>query len=39
VAGRYDDDFVLTDSGWRIAERRLSVMWTSGNEEILSLPG
>jgi 3-phenylpropionate/cinnamic acid dioxygenase small subunit len=36
VAGRYDDRFVRTESGWRIAERRLSVMWTSGNEAVLA---
>lgn len=31
VAGRYEDDLVRTDAGWRIAYRRLVVMWTDGN--------
>lgn len=36
VAGRYDDRFVRTDGRWRIANRTLSVMWTTGNEAVLS---
>ena len=36
VAGRYDDHFVRSEAGWRIAARRLSVTWTSGNESILA---
>jgi acetyl esterase/lipase/ketosteroid isomerase-like protein len=36
VAGRYDDRFVRTTSGWRIANRTLTVMWTSGNDAVLS---
>ena len=36
VAGRYDDVFVLTGSGWRIAHRILTVMWTSGNPAVLT---
>jgi ketosteroid isomerase-like protein len=36
VAGRYNDRFVRTNNGWRIASRTLTVMWTSGNEAILS---
>jgi SnoaL-like domain len=35
VAGRYDDDCVRTDTGWRIAHRRLTVLWTSGNPAVL----
>jgi 3-phenylpropionate/cinnamic acid dioxygenase small subunit len=31
VAGRYEDDLVRTEHGWRIAHRRLVVMWTDGN--------
>jgi hypothetical protein len=31
VAGRYEDRFVRTEQGWRIAERALVVMWTEGN--------
>jgi ketosteroid isomerase-like protein len=38
VAGRYDDRFVRTNRGWRIASRTLTVMWTLGNESVLS-PG
>ena len=34
-AGRYDDRFVRHEAGWRIADRRLSVIWTSGDESIL----
>jgi 3-phenylpropionate/cinnamic acid dioxygenase small subunit len=36
VAGRYDDRFVRTNTGWRIANRTLTVMWTSGNDAVLS---
>lgn len=31
VAGQYDDRFVRTSHGWRIAHRTLNVMWTAGN--------
>lgn len=31
VAGRYEDELVRTDRGWRISDRRLVVMWTDGN--------
>ena len=31
VAGRYEDRFVRTELGWRIAHRTLTVMWTDGN--------
>lgn len=31
VAGRYEDRFVRTPDGWRIAHRSLVVMWTEGN--------
>ncbi len=31
VAGSYDDRFVRTAAGWRIAHRTLTVMWTDGN--------
>ncbi len=36
VAGRYDDELVRTPSGWRITHRTLTVLWTSGNPEVLS---
>lgn len=31
IGGRYDDSFVRTPQGWRIAHRRLRVTWTDGN--------
>ena len=31
VAGRYEDDYVRTGDGWRIAERRIRTRWTDGN--------
>lgn len=31
IGGRYDDSFVRTPKGWRIAHRRLRVTWTDGN--------
>jgi ketosteroid isomerase-like protein len=37
VAGRYEDRFVRTPGGWRIAERTLAVMWTDGNPAVLGL--
>jgi ketosteroid isomerase-like protein len=35
IAGRYDDDFVRSESGWRIARRTLTVMWAAGNPAVL----
>lgn len=35
VAGRYDDRFVRTPDGWRIARRTLTPLWTEGNERVL----
>jgi hypothetical protein len=35
VAGRYDDRLIRTDGGWRIQHRTLTIMWTSGNSDIL----
>lgn len=34
VAGRYDDRFVRTSVGWRIARRELTIMWTEGNPSV-----
>jgi len=34
VAGRYEDQFVRTDVGWRISHRRLVTMWTEGNPKV-----
>ena len=35
VAGRYEDRFVRTDAGWRIAHRALIVMWMDGNRAVV----
>ncbi len=37
IAGRYEDQLVRTDQGWRIRERKLSVQWTYGNAGIHEL--
>lgn len=34
VAGRYEDQFVRTTHGWRIAHRNLVIMWTDGNPSV-----
>lgn len=38
VAGRYEDDMVRTEAGWRIAHRSLIVMWTDGNTDVVRPP-
>lgn len=35
VAGRYEDHFVRTGDGWRIADRELITMWTAGNPAVI----
>lgn len=35
VGGRYDDELVRTDAGWRIARRSLTVIWTAGEPAVL----
>lgn len=35
VAGRYEDSWARTPQGWRIAHRRLVVMWTDGNSRVV----
>jgi len=35
VAGRYEDEYLRTPDGWRIAHRDLVVMWTAGDPTIL----
>ena len=35
VGGRYSDDLVRTDVGWRITHRTLTVMWTEGNLRVI----
>ncbi len=34
VAGRYEDRYVRTADGWRIADRRIVPMWRRGNTEV-----
>ena len=34
IAGRYDDQLIRTPDGWRIRERRLALIWTSGNAAV-----
>ena len=36
VGGRYEDDLVRSDAGWRITHRTLTVMWTDGNPPVIS---
>jgi 3-phenylpropionate/cinnamic acid dioxygenase small subunit len=36
IAGRYEDELVRTDQGWRIARRRLVPMWREGNSEVVT---
>lgn len=35
VAGRYEDEMMSTDDGWRITRRDLIAMWTDGNPSVL----
>ena len=35
VGGRYEDRYVRTADGWRIAHRALVVLWTDGNPAVL----
>jgi 3-phenylpropionate/cinnamic acid dioxygenase small subunit len=37
-AGRYLDQLVRTAAGWRIADRTLEAMWTSGNPKVIARP-
>ena len=34
IAGRYDDELVRTEQGWRIRRRELHVWWTFGNPAV-----
>lgn len=38
VAGRYHDRLVRTAGGWRIAHRRLEIVWTEGNIAVVVPP-
>ena len=35
-AGRYEDRFVRTTDGWRIAHRRIVRMWTAGDPTVMA---
>tara|TARA_B100000686_G_scaffold317265_1_gene365892 strand:- start:948 stop:1394 length:447 start_codon:yes stop_codon:yes gene_type:complete len=35
IAGRYEDQFVRTENGWRIKQRDLTPMWMDGNPGVL----
>ena len=35
IAGRYDDQLIRTSDGWRFRERRLTLIWTSGNPAVV----
>jgi ketosteroid isomerase-like protein len=37
VAGTYTDRMTREDDGWRIATRRLDVVWTDGNPAVLAV--
>jgi SnoaL-like domain len=37
IGGRYEDRYVRTADGWRIAHRALVVLWTDGNPAVLNL--
>jgi len=34
MGGKYTDELVLIDTGWRIAKRRIDLIWSSGNPEV-----
>jgi ketosteroid isomerase-like protein len=34
MGGRYDDQLVRTDKGWRIKHRKLTLLWSDGNPEV-----
>ncbi len=35
IAGRYEDELVRTNDGWRISFRRLVQVWSEGNVEVV----
>jgi len=35
IAGRYEDELVRTDHGWRIHRRVLTIMWREGNVAVV----
>lgn len=34
MGGRYDDQLVRTDRGWRIKRRKLTLLWSEGNPDV-----
>jgi hypothetical protein len=34
MGGIYDDELVRTDAGWRIKQRKLTILWSEGNPEV-----
>lgn len=34
MGGRYDDELVRTDAGWRIRHRKLTLLWSEGNPDV-----
>lgn len=36
IAGRYDDTLLRMPDGWRIAERRQTYLWRSGNRDVVA---
>ena len=34
MGGRYDDQLVRTDRGWRITRRTLTILWSNGNPDV-----
>jgi hypothetical protein len=34
MGGRYDDELVRTENGWRITRRKLTLLWTTGNPDV-----
>lgn len=34
MGGIYDDELVRTDAGWRINQRKLTILWSEGNPDV-----
>lgn len=34
MGGIYDDELVRTDAGWRIRQRKLTILWSEGNPNV-----
>ncbi len=39
IGGRYTDEVVATDTGWRFRHRRIDTMWTAGDPSVLAAAG